>query len=503
MPTIVTMPKWGLTMTTGTITSWIASEGDEVAEGAPLLTVETEKAVNDVEAPAEGVLVKIVAGTGDEIPVMGALAVIAAKGEVVSDDEIAALVGGAAPVAAAGAVAAASGPARAPRAAARDASGRVNASPAARKRAAELGIDLATVEATGPGGRVTSEDIDRAAAAAKNAAAAPREDIVTLASGRQIASLVAGPEDAETKLLFIHGLTGSQATWGAVLGPLVDRYRLAAIDLPGHGKSDKPMPEAADYSAAGLAENVGEVIVSLGLAPAVVVGHSFGGAVALSLAQQRPKLVRALVLVDSGGLGPEISPELISLVEAHPSKDVARGLLELFIEDKRLVLDRGVDDMYHGISQAGAHGAIRAIVNDAFPEGRQNLSLAEKLGDVHTPTFLVWGELDRVIPVAQSGAAHDKIAGSWLEVIEGIGHVPQVEAPQRFAELLEEFVTSLPPVPEPEPEPAPNAEAETDATAAEPAADAPADADATASPNGASDEEPPSPSESELTSNQG
>ena len=173
MPTIVTMPKWGLTMTTGTITSWIASEGDEVAEGAPLLTVETEKAVNDVEAPAEGVLVKIVAGTGDEIPVMGALAVIAAKGEIVSDDEIAALVGGAAPVAAAGAVAAASGPARAPRAAARDASGRVNASPAARKRAAELGIDLATVEATGPGGRITSEDIDRAAAAAKSASAAP------------------------------------------------------------------------------------------------------------------------------------------------------------------------------------------------------------------------------------------------------------------------------------------------------------------------------------------
>ena len=84
MPTIVTMPKWGLTMTTGTITSWIASEGDEVAEGAPLLTVETEKAVNDVEAPAEGVLVKIVAGTGDEIPVMGALAVIAAKGEIVT-----------------------------------------------------------------------------------------------------------------------------------------------------------------------------------------------------------------------------------------------------------------------------------------------------------------------------------------------------------------------------------------------------------------------------------
>ena len=60
MPTIVKMPKWGLTMTTGTITGWIREEGDEVSAGDPLLTVETEKAVNDVEAPADGVLFKIV-----------------------------------------------------------------------------------------------------------------------------------------------------------------------------------------------------------------------------------------------------------------------------------------------------------------------------------------------------------------------------------------------------------------------------------------------------------
>ena len=67
MPTIVTMPKWGLTMTSGTVTGWSRQEGDPVAEGAPLLTVETEKAVDDVEAPASGVLRKIVAETGSEV----------------------------------------------------------------------------------------------------------------------------------------------------------------------------------------------------------------------------------------------------------------------------------------------------------------------------------------------------------------------------------------------------------------------------------------------------
>ena len=162
MPTIVTMPKWGLTMTSGTITDWSREEGDPVTEGVPLLTVETEKAVDDVEAPASGVLRKIVAAVGSEVPVMGAVAVITAPGEDLSDEDVQALV-----ATTSGATAAAGGAAprvaREGRQAARDASGRVNASPAARKRAGELGIDLATVEATGPGGRITSEDVERAA----------------------------------------------------------------------------------------------------------------------------------------------------------------------------------------------------------------------------------------------------------------------------------------------------------------------------------------------------
>src|ERR671921_1574762 len=92
MPTIVTMPKWGLTMTSGTITGWSREEGDPVTEGAPLLTVETEKAVDDVEAPASGVLRKIVAAVGSEVPVMGAVAVITVPGEELSDEDVQALV---------------------------------------------------------------------------------------------------------------------------------------------------------------------------------------------------------------------------------------------------------------------------------------------------------------------------------------------------------------------------------------------------------------------------
>jgi pyruvate dehydrogenase E2 component (dihydrolipoamide acetyltransferase) len=443
MPTIVTMPKWGLTMTSGTITGWSREEGDPVTEGVPLLTVETEKAVDDVEAPASGVLRKIVAAVGSEVPVMGAVAVITAPGEDLSDEDLQALV-----ATSIGATAAVGGPsprvAREGRQAARDSSGRVNASPAARKRAGELGIDLATVEATGPGGRVTSEDVERAAEALATSAAAPRTEVIELADGTKIAALAAGPADATETIVFLHGLGGSQSTWASVLGHFAENSRIVAVDLPGHGASDKPSPESTDYSVSGLAARTGELLEKMELSPAVLVGHSLGGATALQLALERPKLVRALALVDSAALGSEISGELLDRVEAAPSRDEARRLLELFFQDRRFVLERGIDDMYAARIAPGADDAVKAIAASAFTRHGQNLVLTDRLGELEVPVLVVSGELDRVIPSTHAVAAAAALPTGWLEIMEGVGHVPQVEAAPAFAAIVNRWLASFP-----------------------------------------------------------
>ena len=445
MPTLVTMPKWGLTMTEGTVTEWIAAEGEEVSAGAPLLTVETEKAVNDVEAPADGILPKIVATAGTAVPVSGPVAVIAAPDESISDEEIAGLVAAATPRTTGSAAAVGNGrAAREARAATRDASGRVNASPAARKLAQELGVDLTTIEATGPGGRITSDDVERAAASDAADTGTVREEFVTLGDGRRLFVLLAGPRDATPPLVFLHGLGGSNTTWINVLGDLVGRYRVAALDLPGHGRSDKPDPSEADYSVAGLATAVAEGITALGLGPSVLVGHSLGGAVGMQIALERPGLVHGLVLVNSAGLGDEFSPDLLDRIEAEPSKEEARRLLELFFEDKRLVLERGVDEMYQTRAAAGADAAMKAIAAASFGRDGQRIGLKDRLGEIGVPTMVIWGELDRVLPVAHAGTAAEAIPGTWLEVMEGIGHVPQVEAASAFARLLDRFIRSLP-----------------------------------------------------------
>jgi pimeloyl-ACP methyl ester carboxylesterase len=444
MPTIVTMPKWGLTMVSGTVTGWSRQEGDPVAEGAPLFTVETEKAVDEVEAPANGVLRKIVAATGSEVPVMGAVAIITAPGEELSEDDLAALLATSTVSASVAPAGAAARPAREARQAVRDAGGRVNASPAARKRAGELGIDLATAEATGPGGRVTSEDVERAAASLAATVAAPRTELISLANAIKIAALVAGPADATETIVFVHGLAGSQTTWASVLGDFAEKWRIVAVNLPGHGGSDKPSPADTDYSVSGLASALGEIIEKLDLTPAIVVGHSLGGAVATQLALDRPKLVKGLVLTDSAGLGAEMSGELLDCIEAEPSRDETRRLLELFFEERRYILERGIDDMDANRRAPGADQAMKAIATKAFSREGQRVVFLDRLSELEQPVLLIWGERDRVIPASHAVAASQALPAAWLEIVSGIGHAPQVESAPTFSRIVSRWIASLP-----------------------------------------------------------
>ncbi len=167
MAKVVVMPKLGLTMTEGTVSSWLKKEGDAVKEGEPLFEVETDKLTNTIEASATGVLRKIIAGEGVTVPVLDKIAVIAA-----ADEDISGLLApGAAPAAAAPAASVALAVAAAP---ARPAGERVVASPRAKKLAREKGIDIALVTGTGPNGRVTEEDVENY----KAAPAAPAEPAV-------------------------------------------------------------------------------------------------------------------------------------------------------------------------------------------------------------------------------------------------------------------------------------------------------------------------------------
>ncbi|MBQ3803815.1 MAG: 2-oxo acid dehydrogenase subunit E2 [Oscillospiraceae bacterium] len=184
MAKVVVMPKLGLTMTEGTVSKWLKKVGDAVSEGEPLFEVETDKLTNTIEASASGVLRHLFVEEGVTVPVLEKVAVIAA-----ADEDIAGLLGGAAPAPAA---AAAPTPAAAPAAspAEKKAGGRVIASPAAKKLAKEKGIDLTLVTGTGPNGRITEDDVKNYTPAPA-APAAPAAEEVPKVKASPLAAAVA------------------------------------------------------------------------------------------------------------------------------------------------------------------------------------------------------------------------------------------------------------------------------------------------------------------------
>ena len=199
MSSQVTLPRLGQGMESGTIVRWLKAEGDAVEKGEPLYELDTEKVTQEVEAEASGVVLRILAGAGEEIEVGKAIAVIGEPGEEVAEEPSAAPAAGAPedatevaageeqeegePAAAregdreqgraAAAEAARSEPAAAPAAN----GGRVKASPLARRIARERGIDLSTLRGTGPEGRIVAEDVERAEKAAPAAAPAPAGEV--------------------------------------------------------------------------------------------------------------------------------------------------------------------------------------------------------------------------------------------------------------------------------------------------------------------------------------
>lgn len=170
------MPSLGHTMEKGKIIEWLKQEGEPVVKGEPLVVIETDKVITEVNSPADGVVLKIAVEAEEERPIGALIALLGTPGEQVSEAEIQRLLGAGAGVAP-GAPAAVPAPrpvaAAAPRTdtAPEAAPGeRQRVSPVARKLAEELGINLATVRGTGPGGRVTREDVVQAAETAKAAA---------------------------------------------------------------------------------------------------------------------------------------------------------------------------------------------------------------------------------------------------------------------------------------------------------------------------------------------
>jgi pimeloyl-ACP methyl ester carboxylesterase len=263
--------------------------------------------------------------------------------------------------------------------------------------------------------------------------------------GHRVSYQVAG--DGDELLVLLHGITSTAEAWREVMPRLAERYTVVAPDLIGHGRSAKPR---GDYSLGAYAAGVRDLLAVLGFERGTVVGHSFGGGIAMQFAYLFPEYSERLALIASGGLGLEVHPllraatlpgsEWVLPLIAREWPVRAGGAVRSAAA--RLGIEAGPDlaEFARGYASLTAEGASDAFIHTMRSvidhEGQRvsaldRLYLADQL-----PTLIVWGDSDPVIPVEHGRNAHRIVEHSRYVEIEGSGHWPMLDAPNRVVSEL-------------------------------------------------------------------
>ena len=238
-------------------------------------------------------------------------------------------------------------------------------------------------------------------------------------------------------LVLIHGMYVSHYYFKPVLTQLAERFSVTAIDLIGFGESDRPAPEKFAYDAAAQADIVDEVMGALGIASAAVVGHSMGGGVAVALAARHPARVSRL-LVENGWVYPIVMPFSGRLAllpglggfifkKLFSRGDLARHFRDVF-KDPALATPEMIDYYWERFNRAGARAAGHAALK-AFAATPDNTA---DPGRVKCPTLILWGEEDKLFPMAHAKRLGKQIAGAKVEVVPAAKHSPHEERPEEF-----------------------------------------------------------------------
>jgi len=230
-------------------------------------------------------------------------------------------------------------------------------------------------------------------------------------------------------VLLLHGWGASAESLGGVAKALEDQFRVLAIDLPGFGWSPTP---AVAWGTREYAAHVEAFMDSAGIPVASVLGHSFGGRITLALAAHAPHRVRNLVLVASAGIRPRRGPGY------HVKVGAAKLAKRLFLSR---IMGRLGDRILSGVDErVGSRDYRKAGRMRATLVKVVNEDLRAILSSIRAPALIIWGDRDQEVPRSSMEIMARGINGSTLEVMEGAGHFPFVDMPDRFVDLVKGFL---------------------------------------------------------------
>jgi len=270
----------------------------------------------------------------------------------------------------------------------------------------------------------------------------------------RVSYLEAGSAD-NPAIVLLHGLASDATTWLPAIDALsAHPLHVIAVDLVGHGGSDKPdLP----YSLPLFADMVCDLLGALDLGAVTLAGHSLGGAIAMHIGYHRPELVARLVLVSSGGLGKQVHPmlrfaslpgagHLLGLAVNRRTSTVLRSPR---LHDRlRLTPEQVVNLRRAGrnlVTREGRAAFITTLRSVIEPGGQRGSMLELNYLAEHVPTLIVWSERDHVIPVRHAYDTHARLPGSHLTLLPGSSHEPHRRYADQFAQAIADFVATTEP----------------------------------------------------------
>ena len=249
-------------------------------------------------------------------------------------------------------------------------------------------------------------------------------------------------------LILLHGIGCHVEMWEKNIAALSQDHHVYAIDIMGFGRSDKP---PAPYSPQLLVRFVLDFMETLHIEKATLIGNSMGGGISMMIAIQSPERVDKLVLVDTIGLGKEVSPvlrlmslPLIGELLTRPGRKGVLRTMKLCLYDPSAVTDDFIERAAQIAVLPRAQNAFLATLRSGGAFGGIKKELLSAYFDnfhrIKAPSLVIWGRQDRIFPVAHAQVALEKIPGAKLHIIDRAGHFPQMDQPEEFNAAVLEFL---------------------------------------------------------------
>lgn len=251
-------------------------------------------------------------------------------------------------------------------------------------------------------------------------------------------------------ILLIHGFGASRYSWRHLTTALAKHHQVISIDLKGFGDSPKPRDDL--YSMYDQARLVRNFILDHQLQNLRIVGHSMGGAVALAtsiyLQQHNPQILKKLVLVDAIAYPQDIplfirilaTPVLgkLSLHLLPETLQVGSLLKKVYFNDK-LITERDIQHYAKLLKRPNAKYALRSSARQLFP--RDITDFSQQIDTLKIPALIIHAKHDEIVPLATARKLHRVIKGSFLHILDNVGHAVQEEQPQLLLPIIEPFLT--------------------------------------------------------------